>query len=152
MKRLHVHVHVEDLAASIRFYVSLFGAPPSLLHDDYAKWSLNDPRVNFAISQRGGEAGLDHLGIQVEDAEALAAITQRLAAAGMVPLEQSDTTCCYARSDKTWLNDPQGLAWETFVTHEEIAASDREGGAASCCGDATCGLPAKTGAAAACCA
>lgn len=149
MKRLHVHVHVEDLAASIRFYASLFGTPPNLLHDDYAKWSLEDPAVNFAISERGGAAGLDHLGIQVDNTEALAAITGRLAAAGMKPVEQADTTCCYAHSDKTWVNDPQGIAWETFVTHKEIATTSTEGGAASCCGNTTCGAPAET--ATACC-
>jgi catechol 2,3-dioxygenase-like lactoylglutathione lyase family enzyme len=151
MKRLHVHVHVEDLAASVRFYASLFGVPPSLLHVDYAKWNLEDPRVNFAISQRGGEAGLDHLGIQVDDAGALAVIAERLTAAGAAPVEQADTTCCYARSDKAWVNDPQGIAWETFVTHEEIAptANDKP---ASCCGETSCGVPSETPASAACCA
>jgi len=152
MKRLHVHVHVQDLTASIRFYASLFGVPPSLLHHDYAKWTLEDPRVNFAISQRGGVAGLDHLGIQVDDAGALAEITDRLTAAGITPVEQADTTCCYAQSDKAWVNDPQGLAWETFVTHKEIAATSNEAAAASCCGDTTCGVPAKAAGAAACCA
>jgi len=151
MKRLHVHVHVEDLTASIRFYASLFGTPPSLLHDDYAKWSLEDPRVNFAISQRGGEAGIDHLGIQVDDISALTAIAERLAATGTAPVEQTDTTCCYARSDKAWVNDPQGIAWETFVTHEEIAAT-ADNKPASCCGQTSCGVPSDEHGPVACCA
>jgi len=138
MKRLHVHIHVEDLAASIRFYASLFGGPPSQLHDDYAKWSLEDPLVNFAISRRGFAGGLDHLGIEVEDDGALGEVTARLAAAGNRVVTQKDTACCYARSDKAWVKDPQGIAWETFFTRAPIPAGSGQGEAASCCGDSTC--------------
>lgn len=152
MKRLHVHVHVEDLTASIRFYASLFSAPPSLLRDDYAKWALDDPRVNFAISQRGGEAGLDHLGIQVDDEAALTEISARMVASGSTPVTEKDTACCYARSDKAWVTDPQGIAWEMFLTHGEVAAGSGPGKAASCCGDTSCGAPAKSADTAACCA
>lgn len=138
MKRLHVHVHVEDLASSVRFYSSLFGAPPSLLHVDYAKWSLEDPLVNFAISRRGSAGGLDHLGIEVEDDEGLAEITARLSGAGQRLVREKDAACCYARSDKAWVTDPQGIAWETFLTRAEIPAET----AGSCCSDTACGTEA----------
>jgi catechol 2,3-dioxygenase-like lactoylglutathione lyase family enzyme len=116
MKRLHVHVAVDDLAQSIRFYSTLFGTGPSVEKLDYAKWMLEDPRVNFAISTRGHAAGLDHLGIQVESEAELAEIGGRLAAAGAETREQHETTCCYARSNKRWVKDPAGIAWETFHT------------------------------------
>lgn len=114
MKRLHVHVAVTDLAESVRFYSALFAAEPSVLKDDYAKWMLDDPRVNFAISQRGQAAGLDHLGIQAEDEGELREVYGRLKEAGGPVLEQGETVCCYARSEKSWISDPQGIAWETF--------------------------------------
>ena len=117
MKRLHVHISVADLPASVRFYAALFGAPPTVAHDDYAKWMLDDPRVNFAISSRGAAPGLDHLGIQVETPDDLADAYARLRAADRPVLEEGATTCCYARSDKAWITDPQGVAWETFLTH-----------------------------------
>ena len=139
MKRLHVHIRVNDLARSVAFYENLFGAPPSLRHADYAKWSLEDPRVNFAISHRDGPAGLDHLGIQVDDAGALAEISDRLAASGAPTVAEADTACCYARSDKTWAKDPQGISWETFVTHAQLPAGTGDGEMASCCGDSPCG-------------
>lgn len=116
MKRLHVHLSVADLPASVRFYAALFGAPPTVTHPDYAKWMLDDPRVNFAISRRGAAPGLDHLGIQVETPDELAGAYARLRAAGGPVLEQGATTCCYARSEKAWITDPQGVAWETFLT------------------------------------
>jgi catechol 2,3-dioxygenase-like lactoylglutathione lyase family enzyme len=116
MKRLHVHVAVADLAKSIDFYSTLFGAAPVVRHDDYAKWMLDDPRVNFAISNRSHRPGVDHLGIQVESGEELAALAGRLKAAGEVTHDQEATTCCYARSDKSWVNDPSGVRWETFHT------------------------------------
>lgn len=116
MKRLHIHVAVADLPASIGFYSTLFGAPPSVVKDDYAKWMLDDPRVNFAISQRGAAAGLDHLGIQVESGAELGELAGRLKAAGAATRDQQATTCCYAKSDKSWVNDPDGLRWETFHT------------------------------------
>ena len=116
MKRMHVHVSVSDLEKSIQFYSELFDAQPSVVEADYAKWKLDDPRVNFAISARGAEPGLDHLGIQVDSGGELQAIHDRLDAAGQAMLTQEATHCCYARSDKHWVTDPQGLAWETFHT------------------------------------
>ena len=116
MKRLHVHVAVDDLVQSMGFYATLFGAEPSVVKDDYAKWMLEDPRVNFAISSRGRAAGLDHLGIQVETGEELVEIRERLKAAGDAPRDQTAAVCCYAESDKAWVNDPSGLRWETFFT------------------------------------
>lgn len=118
MKRLHVHVGVEDLGQSIRFYSTLFGAAPTVTEADYAKWMLDDPRVNFAISAgRHAGAGIEHLGIQVEDADELAEVYARLKAAEAPVLEEGATTCCYARSEKAWIADPQGVVWETFLTH-----------------------------------
>jgi catechol 2,3-dioxygenase-like lactoylglutathione lyase family enzyme len=122
MKRLHVHVAVEDLAKSIGFYSVLFGAEPSVLKDDYAKWMLDDPRVNFAISDRARVTGVDHLGIQVDSAEELNELAGRLKAAGEVTRDQEATTCCYAQSDKAWVNDPNGLRWETFFTFGEATS------------------------------
>ena len=116
MKRLHVSVAVQDLAQSVRFYSTLFGVEPSVLKPDYAKWMMEDPRVNFSISSRGEAAGLDHLGIQVESREELAEIADRLATAGRAVFDRGEAHCCYAHSDKAWVRDPQGLAWETFFT------------------------------------
>jgi catechol-2,3-dioxygenase len=122
MKRLHVHVSVDDLAQSIRFYSTLFAAEPTVAKPDYAKWMLDDPRVNFAISARGTAAGLDHLGIQVETEDELHAVYGRLQQAERPVLEEGATTCCYAKSEKAWISDPQGLAWETFLTRGESTA------------------------------
>jgi catechol-2,3-dioxygenase len=119
MKRLHVHVSVEDLAVSVCFYNTLFAAEPTVLKDDYAKWMLEDPRVNFAISQRGTEAGIRHLGIQVENRTELADVYSRLRRADTTVLEEGATTCCYAKSEKSWISDPQGVQWETFLTTGE---------------------------------
>ncbi|HEY5411979.1 MAG TPA: ArsI/CadI family heavy metal resistance metalloenzyme [Caulobacteraceae bacterium] len=116
MKRFHVHVGVEDLDSSISFYSTLFGAQPVVLKDDYAKWMLDDPKVNFAISRRGRLGGIDHLGIQVDSSEELGELAGRLKSAGESTLDQEATACCYARSDKSWVNDPTGLRWETFFT------------------------------------
>jgi catechol 2,3-dioxygenase-like lactoylglutathione lyase family enzyme len=116
MKRLHVHVSVEDVATSIRFYKTLFAAEPTVIKSDYAKWMLEDPRVNFAISRRGGDTGIRHLGIQVENQSELVDVYSRLQAADGPVLEEGTTTCCYARSDKSWIEDPQGVKWETFLT------------------------------------
>ncbi len=116
MKRFHVHVAVADLEQSIRFYSTLFNTAPSVEKEDYAKWMLDDPRINFAISKRGKEPGLDHLGIQVEDAADLKEISLRLKEAQQPAIEQEQTTCCYAKADKTWVHDPQGIAWESFYT------------------------------------
>jgi hypothetical protein len=119
MKRFHVHVAVDDLERSIGFYSALFAAQPSVIKSDYAKWMLDDPRVNFAISTRGRRAGLDHLGIQAETGEELREIYARLRQAGGSVVEQGQTTCCYAKSEKSWIDDPAGIAWETFHTTGE---------------------------------
>jgi catechol 2,3-dioxygenase-like lactoylglutathione lyase family enzyme len=119
MKRLHVHVAVENLPQSIGFYSALFAAQPAVVKTDYAKWMLDDPRVNFAISTRGRQAGLDHLGIQVENAEELQEVYARLHQAGGNVVEQGQTACCYAKSEKSWIDDPAGIAWETFFTTGE---------------------------------
>jgi len=140
MKRFHVHVRVEDLPASIRFYSTLFAAPPAVVEDDYAKWMLDEPRINFAISDRGRAAGVDHLGFQVDSDAELDALEGRLRAADANLVEQTDTTCCYARSDKYWVTDPSGIAWETFHTMgtARTYGEDLEPrpGAACCDGDA----------------
>jgi lactoylglutathione lyase len=116
MKRFHVHVAVHDLGRSIRFYSAVFGTPPSVKKNDYAKWMLEDPRLNFAISTRGRKPGLDHLGIQAEDSEELEELASRLAQADVSLMPQQGASCCYAKSDKYWTIDPQGLAWESFHT------------------------------------
>ena len=144
MKRLHVHVSVDDLDRSIRFYSTFFAAEPTVVKPDYAKWMLDDPRVNFAISRRGRAAGLDHLGIQVEDGEELAEVYGRLKKAKAPVLEQGATTCCYAESEKSWVVDPSGLSWEAFLTHGECTVYGDGGAsdalkevakaASACCG------------------
>ena len=140
MKRLHVHVGVNDLDQSIRFYTALFASEPTVRKPEYAKWMLEDPRVNFAISARADGGGVRHLGIQVENAEELAEVYARLKQADGPMLEEGQTTCCYAQSEKTWIDDPQGVVWETFLTTGE---STTYGGAedpapaatkSSCCG------------------
>jgi catechol 2,3-dioxygenase-like lactoylglutathione lyase family enzyme len=119
MKRLHVHVAVDDLQQAIGFYAALFAAPPAVVKSDYAKWMLADPRVNFAISTRGRQPGLDHLGIQVEDEDELHEVYARLHRAGGNVIEQGKTSCCYAKSEKSWIDDPAGISWETFLTTGE---------------------------------
>ena len=116
MKRLHVHVAVEDLAQSIRFYSTLFATEPTVEKSDYAKWMLDDPRVNFAISARGAKVGIEHLGIQVEDSGELAEVYDRMSRADAPVLEEGATTCCYAKSEKSWVTDPAGVPWEVFHT------------------------------------
>jgi catechol 2,3-dioxygenase-like lactoylglutathione lyase family enzyme len=144
MKRLHVHVHVKDLNESIQFYSHLFAAQPSVAKPDYAKWMLDDPRVNFAISARGAAPGLDHLGIQAEDKDELHEIYGRLKQAGREVREDGATTCCYAKSEKSWVRDPAGISWETFHTlgesttygggAVESASTDQaQGAAGGCC-------------------
>jgi len=120
MKRFHVHVSVDDLTANIRFYSTVFGLPPTVLKDDYAKWMLDDPRVNFAISRRGTKPGVDHLGVQVESGDELAALREQVRQAEIAALDQDNAACCYARSDKYWVTDPQGIAWETFHTLDSV--------------------------------
>jgi catechol 2,3-dioxygenase-like lactoylglutathione lyase family enzyme len=158
MKRLHVHVSVDQLDQSIRFYSTMFGAAPTVVKPDYAKWMLDDPRVNFAISQRGRTAGVNHLGIQVESADELNEMQARLVQLQTNVLEQSNANCCYAKSDKYWVEDPSGIAWETYHTldtipvfgeHAEPAGEKAE--ADACCvpalgaGDkaASCCVPSK---------
>jgi len=116
MKRLHVHVSVDDLAHSVRFYSTLFAAPPSVVEADYAKWMLEDPRVNFAVPTRSARKGVEHFGIQVETRDELAEVYGRLRAADRPVLEEGHTVCCYARSEKAWIADPQGVPWEAFLT------------------------------------
>ena len=126
MKRFHVHAHVEDLQASIAFYSKLFAAEPARIEADYAKWMLDDPRINFAISTRGGELGVDHLGIQTDTEEELVELKARARAADMSLQDEGETSCCYARSDKYWLTDPQGIAWEQFHTLSNIPVFDQD--------------------------
>lgn len=137
MKRFHVHLHVEDLARSIGFYSKLFAAEPTRVEGDYAKWMLDDPRINFAISTRGSQPGIDHLGFQTDDPSELAEMKARAESADMALLDEGETTCCYARSEKHWVTDPQGIAWEHFHTLGNIAvfseAAAAEGAATACC-------------------
>ncbi len=137
MKRFHVHVHVEDLAKNIAFYSAMFKQTPARAETDYAKWMLQDPPVNFAISTRGDKPGVDHLGIQVETDEELQALKAQATEADMALLDEGETSCCYARSDKYWVTDPQGIAWEQFHTLENIPVFSQRGQpesqAAACC-------------------
>jgi catechol 2,3-dioxygenase-like lactoylglutathione lyase family enzyme len=136
MKRFHVHVAVAELAPSVRFYSTVFGAPPTMVKEDYAKWMLEDPRINFAISARGAAPGLDHLGLQVDSDEELAALRAQVGQADIAALDQPDAACCYAQSNKYWTTDPQGIAWETFHSLASIPVygdERRADGGASCC-------------------
>ena len=156
MKRFHVHLNVADLDASIRFYTELFASEPSVRKPDYAKWMLEDPRINFAISDIGGAPGIDHLGLQVDNGEELAVLGQRLQAAGGTLVPENATVCCYARSDKTWTEDPQGTRWETFHTFGD--ATTYHGAEAACATDGAACTPdpramqPKTREGASCCA
>ena len=142
MKRLHLHMSVPDLGQSIAFYEALFGAGPSVVKDDYAKWMLDDPKVNFAISARGLAGGVDHVGIQVDSQAELGERAGRLKAAGNVTLDQVATTCCYAQSDKSWVSDPAGVRWETFYTFGEATAYGEDvGEVPASAGSACCGAP-----------
>jgi len=140
VKRMHVHVAVEDLAKSIGFYSSLFGARPTVVKGDYAKWMLDDPRVNFAISDRARAPGVDHLGIQADSGDELEELAGRLKGAGETTRDHEGATCCYARSDKAWVSDPSGLRWETFHTFGEATQYGEDeptaatAPAAACCG------------------
>lgn len=138
MKRFHVHISVSDLDQNVRFYSALLGQAPTIHKADYAKWMLDDPRVNFAISKRGITTGLNHLGIQTENAEELAGMNAQLAAFSEVTVEK-DAACCYARTDKYWITDPQGIAWETFHTLDSIPVfGDNQGAEAN---DGACCIP-----------
>lgn len=146
MKRFHVHVAVDDLAASTRFYSALFGISPTVVKDDYAKWQLDDPRVNFAISQRGNPAGVNHLGIQTDDDAELEALQSQLARAEVAAVAEQGVACCYARSNKYWVTDPTGIAWETFHTLGEVptfdGAPENADKSTACCTPAVA-VPAK---------
>jgi catechol 2,3-dioxygenase-like lactoylglutathione lyase family enzyme len=155
MKRFHVHVGVSDLDRSIAFYTQLFGAEPSVTKSDYAKWMLEDPRVNFAISQKcGAEKGIEHVGLQVENAGELAEVYGRLKAADGPVLDEGATTCCYAKSEKSWIADPDGVRWEAFLTHGDSTVYgdspdfDRlspDGAAATaCCAPSITGQPSPS--------
>jgi len=135
MKRFHVHVHVENLEKNIAFYSAMFNQQPARSEADYAKWMLEDPPVNFAISTRGSTPGVDHLGIQVSNDEELKALKDNAVRADMTLLDEGATTCCYARSDKYWLTDPQGIAWEQFHTLGDIPVFSQPGPATAkaCC-------------------
>ncbi len=136
MKRLHVHVAVNDLSASIQFYSRLFAAEPTVRKEDYAKWMLDDPRVNFAISLLGTEAGIRHLGIQAENPDELADVYARLKLAEQPVVEEGLTTCCYVQSEKNWIEDPQGVKWEAFLTIGDsttYGVADPANGRIRCC-------------------
>ncbi|HEX8669294.1 MAG TPA: ArsI/CadI family heavy metal resistance metalloenzyme [Allosphingosinicella sp.] len=157
MKRLHVHVGVADLERSVGFYSTLFGAGPTVLKPDYAKWMLEDPRVNFAISSGRAGRGIEHLGIQAEDADELGEVYARLEGAGRPVLEEGSTTCCYARSEKSWVADPDGVVWEAFLTVGEatvygdsppLSALSEGAGETACCAPA---MPAAAAATSPCC-
>jgi lactoylglutathione lyase len=161
MKRFHVHAHVEDLQASVAFYSKMFGAEPTRVESDYAKWMVEDPRINFAISTRGSKLGVDHLGIQTDTEEELVDLKARAAAADMLLQDVGETTCCYARSDKYWVTDPQGIAWEQFhtlsniPTFSEAGPTGQEAASACCAGNAPRGkpvsIPVKGATSASCC-
>lgn len=167
MKRFHVHMHVEDLTRNIAFYSAMFQQAPSRAEADYAKWMLDDPPVNFAISTRGNAKGVDHLGIQVDSADELDALKNHAQAADMAFFSDGETSCCYARSDKYWITDPQGLAWEQFHTLDSIPVygearqATEASSTSACCAPAEhaatgqpaagCGTGPTTGTQAACC-
>ena len=137
MKRFHVHVSVDDLDANIRFYSTVFGLPPTVSKPDYAKWMLDDPRVNFAISKRGLKPGLDHLAVQVKSEDELAQMREQVGRAEIAALDQENTACCYARSDKYWITDPQGIAWETFHSLSTIPVFGEDAGPSESAAKAT---------------
>lgn len=145
MKRFHIHVGVKNLEESVQFYSTLFGEKPSKLKEDYAKWMLEDPKVNFAISTRTNTNGVDHLGIQVEEASELSEIKERLKRADLKIFGEGEATCCYAESDKAWVQDPSGLPWETYQTMadaELFSGKPKTEGTNACCAPAT--SPQKT--------
>ena len=157
MKRFHVHVHVDDLQKNIAFYSAMFNAQPTRVENDYAKWMLEDPRINFAISSRGRKVGVGHLGFQVDSVAELGALRSQAHHADMTTFDEGKTSCCYARSDKYWITDPQGIAWEQFHTLGDIPLFDAEQGAcgtaagSSCCAPEA-GVTPQVSKAGACCA
>ena len=153
MKRFHVHVSVDDLDANVKFYSTVFGAPPTVVKPDYAKWLVDDPRINFAISKRGSALGVDHLGVQVDSDEELSELRERVTAAEVAALDQPDAACCYARSDKYWTTDPQGIPWETFHTLDSIPVygDTVRAQTSACCGAAPT-VESASGKSGTCCA
>jgi catechol 2,3-dioxygenase-like lactoylglutathione lyase family enzyme len=141
MKRMHVHVGVKDLEESIRFYSALFGAEPAKLKQDYAKWMLEDPHLNFAISTRSGKMGVDHMGLQVDDADELNALRDHMSAANISTHSDGETTCCYAKSEKSWVEDPNGVAWEAYHTMEDAQIFGRSHSETAPVSDAACCTP-----------
>jgi len=139
MKRLHLHMSVPELEPAISFYTTLFGSAPTVVKPDYAKWLLDDPCVNLAISARGRVNGVDHVGIQVDTSQALGDLAARLKEAGETTFDQEATTCCYARSDKSWVTDPAGVRWETFLTHGEATSYGEDPVLSSTPTNACCG-------------
>lgn len=155
MKRFHVHAHVENLQANIAFYSAMFGVEPARIEPDYAKWMLDDPRINFAISTRGDKPGVDHLGIQADTPEELAEMKARANAAELAMNDDGETTCCYARSEKHWLTDPQGIAWEQYHTLGDIPvfsqATSAPTEADACCAPRATGNKEVGSSASSCC-
>jgi catechol 2,3-dioxygenase-like lactoylglutathione lyase family enzyme len=155
MKRFHVHVAVNDLEANVRFYSKVFGTAPTVQKPDYAKWMLEDPRINFAISNRGATPGVDHIGFQVDSDAELSALRKQMAEAEIGAVDQSNATCCYAHSDKYWITDPQGVAWETYHTlgQAEIfgASTKKTPDAQACCGAKPAAAASDKPAASTCC-
>jgi catechol 2,3-dioxygenase-like lactoylglutathione lyase family enzyme len=150
MKRFHVHVSVSDLPQSIRFYSALFGTAPAIEKSDYAKWMIEDPRLNFAISARGAKPGVNHLGLQADDAGELAALRAQVAAAEIAADDEPAAECCYARSDKYWTEDPQGVAWETFHTLGDIPTFGKDAPQKACA--SACCAPKLEATSSSCCA
>jgi hypothetical protein len=145
MKRFHVHAHVKDLAASVAFYSKMFAAEPARLEADYAKWMLEDPRINFAISTRGDKPGVDHLGFQTDSKDELGELKARAEAADMTLLDVGATSCCYSRSEKHWVTDPQGIAWEHFHTLADIPVFNEKARPVEATDSACCVAPARHG-------
>jgi catechol 2,3-dioxygenase-like lactoylglutathione lyase family enzyme len=154
MKRFHVHLRVDDLPQSVAFYAKLFAAPPTRLEADYARWMLDDPRINFAISTRRGQAGLDHFGFQADGPADLAELRVRAEQADGAVLDQGATTCCYAQSNKHWVTDPQGIAWEHFQTLADVPVfrtAEPAQAVSACCPTSSCGTRPAGASAQACC-
>lgn len=153
MKRMHIHLGVKNIDESVKFYNALFGTEPAKLKPDYAKWMLEDPRINFAISTRAGKVGVDHMGLQVDDVSELNVLREQMSAANISTHSDGETTCCYAKSEKSWVEDPNGVAWEAYHTMEDaqiFSGSDKSSEEGACCVPKTkpqvaCSMPAKKG-------
>lgn len=152
MKRMHIHLGVKNIDESVKFYKALFGVEPTKLKPDYAKWMLEDPRINFAISTRTGTVGVDHMGLQVDDSSELNALRAQMSVANISTHSEGETTCCYAKSEKSWVEDPNGVAWEAYHTMEDAQLFSGDGKSSegvTCCSPESkpkisCGLPPKT--------